>query len=96
MAYNMTVDALTNFVKALIRKDRSSWGSFVQGTFVSAEVSDPALSFVTVLGTDCRYVRRAKSVGTMTAGQQLLLVKGGGIPMTIIAILEGNITRTSE
>lgn len=90
----MDINTLTNFVKSLIRKDRASWSTHVQGTFVAAETNDPALSRVTILGTQCRYVRRAKSVGTMTAGQQLLILKGGGIPMTIIAILEGNITRT--
>jgi hypothetical protein len=85
---------ITSLVKNLIKKDRGNWTTHVQATFVSAETTDPNLSNVKVLGTTHRYVRKLASVGTMTAGQNLLCLNGGGIPLTIIGVCVGDIRKT--
>jgi hypothetical protein len=94
MAVDQTIESLTSFVKGLIQKDRGSWSNVVQGTFTAAEANDSNLSSVVVLGITLRFVRKLASVGTMSAGQQVLILKGGGIPATIIGVVVGNITRT--
>lgn len=86
-----TVAALTQLVKRLIRSERGSFSTFVQATFVAAETSDADLSQISVNGVTVRNVPKHSHVGTMTAGQQLTCIQGGGIPLTILGIRKGAI-----
>lgn len=77
-------------VRSIIKKERGSHSQFVQGVFVSAETVDANLSQVTILGTTTRYVRKLSHVTGLTNGQAILMLQGGGIPLTIIGIVVGD------
>lgn len=94
MAKDDTTQAIVGLVKSLIKKERGTFSPWVQATFVSADAADPNLSTITVLGTTVRKVRKASHVGTLTAGQQIVCAQGNGIPLTIIWVPVGDITRT--
>jgi hypothetical protein len=94
MAQNDMTSWITKLVKSLIQKDRGSWTSHVQAQFVSAETTDSNLSIITILGVRHRYVRKLASVGALTAGQNVLCLTGGGIPLTIIGVCVGDIRKT--
>lgn len=61
------------------------------GVFVVAESIDTNLSEVISGGTTYRYVPKASSVGALTAGNQIYLLKAPGTPMFIIGKVSGNI-----
>lgn len=90
-----TVSSITALVKRIIRSERGAFSNHVQATFVSEEPSDTTLSQVTVQGNTIRFVRKLSHVGVLSAGQQLLCIQGGGIPLTIIGIVTGDINQTS-
>lgn len=85
------IRALTEMVRTIIKKEKGAFSVFVQGKFVSAETA-PALSRVNIMGQEARNVRKLSHVGTLTANQSVLMVQGGGIPLTIIGVITGNIT----
>lgn len=89
------LEATVGLTKNLIKSDRSTTSNFVEAVFVSAEAEDSNLSQVTVYGQAVRYVRKARDVGTLTAGDQLLCVRDSALPLTIIAVLVGDITKAT-
>ena len=91
MARDDTVTSIAELVKSLIRKDRAASATWVQGTFVSAATIDPNLSNITVFGKTMSNVRKLASVGTLTAGQQVLCAQGDGVGVIIIGVILGNI-----
>lgn len=94
MAKDDTTQAIVGLVKSLIKKERGSFSPWVQATFVSADSVDSNLSTITVAGTTVRKVRKAAHVGTLTAGQQIICVQGNGLPLTIMGVPVGDITKT--
>lgn len=94
MASSDLTQGLVELIKKLIRAERGNFSSYLQGTFVAAEVTDPLLSQVSVQGRVLRYVRKGGHIGTLVAGQQVYLMQGGGIPTTIVLVVAGNITKT--
>ncbi len=88
------VAADRDYINSLIKKQMGQFSTHMEATFVSAETTDSNLSSILVLGKSMRYVRKLSSVGTMTAGQQLLCVYGAGLPVIIIGVIVGNIDRT--
>ena len=94
MAVNDTMAALTAHIKRVIKAERGQYSNHVQATFVAAETTDVTLSHVLVNGIPVHFVRKAQHVGTLSAGQQLICIQGGGIPLTIIAVTTGSINLT--
>jgi len=92
MALNDTTGAIAVLVKSLIRKQLGQFSSHVQATFVAADTVDAELSTIEIFGKQTSRVRKMASVGTLTAGQQLLCLQGGGTGLIIIGVIIGTIT----
>lgn len=89
------LEATVGLTKNLIKSDRSTASNFVDAVFVAAETIDSNLSHITVFGQAVRNVRKARNLGTLTAGDQLLCVRDSSVPLTIIAVLVGDITKAT-
>lgn len=84
---------IAKMVRTIIRKERGNYSTYVQGVFVSEEPVDVNLSVINVLGTEIRFVRKIKATGTLLPGQSVLMVQGGGVPLTIIGVVVGDLTK---
>lgn len=96
MAKDDSTQAIVGLVKSLIKKERAAFSPFVQAQFVAADSVDPNLSTILVLGTTVTKVRKGKHVGTISAGEQLICLQGYGIPLTIVMVTVGDITKTGS
>lgn len=88
------VDIIDQRVRKIVREVLGNMASpFVYGTWVASEAEDSNLSKVTLSGTteQARYVPKGAHVTGLSAGQTVLMVKGKGVPLTIIARVVGDI-----
>ena len=84
-------DAIRNEIRRVIREEFTGSNSpFVTATYTAAEAVDGNLSKIDIDGEECRFVPKANI--TLTAGDNLLCVRTKNIPLTIIAVLKGDIS----
>lgn len=84
---------IAKMVRKIIRQERGAQSTYAQGVFVAEEAVDANLSIVDILGTEVRFVRKIKATGTLLAGQSVLMIQGGGIPLTIVGVVVGDLTK---
>jgi len=78
------VDAITRRILEVTTSNKS--GLVTYGTFVAAE-DNPTLSHVVIDGANYRNIMKTNQVGALVAGNRLILLSGGPVPLTIVGTI---------
>lgn len=84
------VSLINRKVEELIRKQSYQ---FLQGTWQGAEAEDANLSSIDIEGITVRWARKLEHVTGLAVGDQVICIKGPGVPVTIVGVIIGDITK---
>lgn len=85
-------DVVTHIIRRVSDAIKQDQYIVLQGNWVAAEGVDADLSEVVIEGITCRGVRKLEHVTGLAAGNQVLCLKGPGLPVTIVGRMIGDIT----
>lgn len=90
----MSADDIALYVRRIVEEliQKQAY-HILYGTWVAAETEDANLSKITIEGVQVRWAPKLASVTGLTAGKQVMCIKGPGVPVTIIGLIQGNITK---
>jgi len=93
----MSADDIALYVR-LIAEDLIQKHSYriLYGTWLAAETEDANLSKILIEGFEVRWAPKLAHVTGLTAGNQVMCIKGPGVPVTILGAIQGDITKAKR
>lgn len=95
-SYDELADIIIATFYRLLKKTDTPVARAYMGYFVATEAVDANLSQVTLVdGSALRFIPKTDVMGTLSAGDKLLMVRDVGVPLTIVARVIGDITQAA-
>ena len=92
-SHDELADIIIACIYKILKKTDSPVAKTQMGYFVATEAVDANLSQVSLIdGSLVRFIPKSDNIGAMSVGDELLLLRGDKVPLTIICRVIGDIT----